>query len=78
MYNSGENISRAALGQIERTKNDGNRIHTLKNLLSIQKFGEKDIEDPRNFSDTKRALNVIRTVWRPGSNTAARYSAYVD
>lgn len=27
----------------------------------MQKIGEKDIEDPRNVLDTKRALTVIKT-----------------
>lgn len=35
---------------------------TLKHLMSMQKIGEKDKEDPQNVPHAKRALTVIRTV----------------
>lgn len=32
----------------------------LKYLNSVQKFGENDLEDLRNFSKAKRILRVVR------------------
>lgn len=39
-----ENVCRVTQSQIESTENYGNRIHALKQLFAMQKFGDKDIE----------------------------------
>lgn len=38
------------------------RIQALKHLLSIQKFGEKDVDNPRNFQNAGPVVRVIRIV----------------
>lgn len=50
-------------GQIERAKHYGKRIKNMKYLLSIQKFADKDVDDPRNFPYAKRVFTVIRIGW---------------
>lgn len=58
-----------------RAKNYKMIIHFLDPLLSIQKYGVKDIEVLRNFPNAKRILTVIIL---PGVNTPARYSSFAD
>lgn len=65
-YNSGKDICRVSQGQKERAWHYGNRIQALKYFLSIQKLGDKDIDDSKNFPDAKRFLTVIKTGSGPG------------
>lgn len=59
-YNMGEDVCRVSSRQADRAKHFGNRIKELKTLDSMQKCGDKHLEDPRNFPDAKRVLTVNR------------------
>lgn len=56
-----KDVCRVTPSQVERAKNYGDRIHAVKHLLAMQKLGDNDIEDPRNFPEDQRVLTVIRT-----------------
>lgn len=55
--------------QAEREKHYRNLIKDLKYLLSVQKFRDKDLEDPRYILDVKRILSFHGTVGMGHSTT---------
>lgn len=56
-----KDVCRVTPSQVERANNYGDRIHAVKHLLAMQKLGDKDTEDLRNFPGVHRVLTVIRT-----------------
>lgn len=59
-YNTGEDVCRVSSSQADRAKDYGNKVKELKTFFPMQKCGDKDLEDLRNFPDAKRVLTVIR------------------
>lgn len=60
IYNTAKNVYRVTDESVERAKTFDWRTSDLKVLLSMNKCGEKDLEDPTNFPHAKMVLSVVR------------------
>lgn len=76
-YDTGENVCWITPSQKERVKYYSNRIHVLKNFLSMHKFGEEDIEDPRNFPEWLRK-QLKPLIFPPLDNLGKRRTKIIE